>query len=74
MYAQMPTSASVRHAPANPDSKILELMNAGKTVASAGITYVAARSAIIPARKPRIATKAKILNLSPISFTFLNNN
>jgi hypothetical protein len=74
MYAQMPTSASVRHAPANPDRRILELMNAGRMVESAGIAYVAVRSAIIPARKPRIATKAKIFNLSPISFTFLGSN
>jgi len=49
-----------------PDSSMLELRKAGRMAVSAGIAYVAAKSAIIPAKKPRIATKTKIFNLSPI--------
>jgi hypothetical protein len=32
----------------------------------AGIAYVEAKSAMTPAKKPKIATKTKIFNLSPI--------
>jgi phosphopantothenate synthetase len=53
---------------------MLELRKAGKIVASAGMAYVAARSAIIPAKNPMIATNTNILNLSPIQFTFLGRN
>jgi len=70
MYAQTLTSASVRKAPASPESRYLALRNAGKADASAGMTYVAVRSAMIPAKNPRIATNTKIFNLSLISFTF----
>jgi len=56
MYAQMLTKTSVRQAPANPESMYLALRNAGKTVASAGSTYCAARSAMTPAKNPSIAT------------------
>jgi len=67
----MLTSTTVRQAPAKPESRYPELRNAGNTDVSQGIAYVAAKSAIIPAKNPKIATKTKIFNLSPILFTFL---
>lgn len=70
MYAQMLTKTSVRQAPASPESRYLALKNAGKTDASAGITYSAVRSAMIPAKNPSIATKTKIFNLSLIFSPF----
>jgi len=71
MYAQMLTKTTVKQAPANPESIYLALKNAGKTDASAGSTYSAVRSAMIPAKNPSIATKTKTFNLSPIFFTLL---
>jgi hypothetical protein len=70
MYAHKLTSRIVRQAPANPESRTRELRNAGNIEASAGITYVAVVSAMIPAANPNMATKMKIFNLSPIKFTF----
>jgi hypothetical protein len=61
MYAQTLTMASVRKAPATPESKALELKNHGKTETSQGITYVEAKSAMTPAKNPSKATKANIL-------------
>jgi heme O synthase-like polyprenyltransferase len=66
----MLTRKSVRQAPASPDNRYLALRNAGSTDARAGMAYVAARSAMTPAKNPRIATKRNIFNLSPIVFTF----
>lgn len=70
MYAQTLTRTSVRQAPAKPERRYLALKNAGKIVARNGITYVDVRSAMTPAAKPKSATSPKILNLSPIQFTF----
>ena len=70
MYAQTLTKASVKHAPASPESIYLILRKAGNTVTSHGITYSAVRSAMIPAKNPKSATSPKTFNLSPIFFTF----
>jgi len=70
MYAQMLTKTTVRKAPASPERRYLAFRNAGKSAASAGITYVAAKSAMTPAMNPNSATKRKTFNLSPILFTF----
>jgi len=66
----MLTKSTVRKAPASPERKYLALRNAGNIAASAGITYVAVKSAMTPAMNPKSATKRKTFNLSLITFTF----
>jgi len=73
MYAHTLTNSSVRQAPANPESKYRAWKNAGSTAMRAGITYVEVKSAMTPAKNPRIATNTKILNLSLIQFTLLSS-
>lgn len=89
MYAQMLTRTSVRKAPASPESMYLvNTPKDGSNATNAGITYVAVTSAMMPAKNPRSATKAKTLNLSPnfppslelnskplfsLTYTFLSN-
>ena len=66
----MLTKTSVRQAPAKPDSKYRALRNAGSIVASAGITYVEVKSAMTPAKNPKIPTTTKIFIRSFIQITF----
>ena len=72
MYAQAPTIATVRTAPANPATmKLVKLASDGKTTISHGIRYVAVTCAMMPATKPKRAIKPNIFNLLFIQFTFL---
>ena len=56
MYAQAPTIATVRHAPANPEiMKLVIPPSNGKTAIIHGITKTAVTCAMMPATKPKTA-------------------
>ena len=71
MYAQAPTSTTVRQAPAKPEIKyVVAPAKDGKTLIIHGMKKVAVTWAIMPATKPKRAINPNIFNRLFIQLTF----